>query len=191
MPNDPMKPSSNKRKSSSGSPAKPAASKRSTVGKTASAPAVKEEGPSRAAKGGKASRGRAGSKGEALEQSPPESVTPVGKETPLSGRRRSDASKGVRQPTGTKKTGKGSKTTVVTKTDIGFGNTLFIRGQGGGLSWDKGVPLRCNSADEWVWEAPGNSEPVEFKLLINDDTWNQGDNLHAEPGQRLVCHPTF
>src|SRR3954466_1312984 len=32
-------------------------------------------------------------------------------------------------------------TTIQAKVDVGFGNTLTIRGQGQGLSWDQGQPM--------------------------------------------------
>lgn len=154
--------------------------------KTTAAPAVKEEGKSRAIKSGTSTE--APRKGEKPERAGRENVTPVGKETPLSSKPRKDASKGSRQET---KRTKGSKTEVVTKMDVGFGNRLFIRGSGAGLSWDHGVALECIGADEWTWASEPASQPIEFKLLINDDTWSQGENFSAQPGQRVVCHPTF
>jgi hypothetical protein len=51
---------------------------------------------------------------------------------------------------------------------IGIGNRLFIRGEGPGLSWEKGVPLQFVSIGKWRWEADGASAPVKFKLYKND-----------------------
>src|SRR5579872_4703866 len=68
-------------------------------------------------------------------------------------------------------------TTVAVKVDIGFGNTLFIRGEGAGLSWDKGQPLDCIDSSTWIWSHRPASEPVTFKLLINDQLWCRGENL--------------
>ena len=53
---------------------------------------------------------------------------------------------------------------------IGIGNRLFIRGDGPGLSWDKGVPLQFVSIGKWRWETSGASAPVKFKLYKNDET---------------------
>lgn len=53
---------------------------------------------------------------------------------------------------------------------IGIGNRLFIRGDGAGLSWDKGVPLQFVSIGKWRWEASDATAPVRFKLYKNDDT---------------------
>jgi len=52
---------------------------------------------------------------------------------------------------------------------IGIGNRLFIRGEGGGLSWDHGVPLQFVSIGKWRWEVANPDGPVRFKLYKNDD----------------------
>ena len=52
---------------------------------------------------------------------------------------------------------------------IGIGNRLFIRGEGPGLSWDKGVPLQFVSIGKWRWETNDATAPVKFKLYKNDE----------------------
>lgn len=52
---------------------------------------------------------------------------------------------------------------------IGIGNRLFIRGDGAGLSWDKGVPLHFVSIGKWRWETNEATGPVRFKLFKNDE----------------------
>ena len=52
---------------------------------------------------------------------------------------------------------------------IGIGNRLFIRGEGPGLSWEKGVPLQFVSIGKWRWETSDASAPVQFRLYKNDD----------------------
>ncbi|MEO6874247.1 MAG: hypothetical protein ABI222_05445 [Opitutaceae bacterium] len=52
---------------------------------------------------------------------------------------------------------------------IGIGNRLFIRGDGPGLSWDKGVPLQFVSIGKWRWETAEATAPVKFKLYKNDE----------------------
>lgn len=82
-------------------------------------------------------------------------------------------------------------TTVAVKVDIGFGNTLFIRGEGEGLSWNVGQPLDCIDGSTWVWSRRPATEPVTFKLLINDQLWCRGENLHAAPGAQAQFVPSF
>lgn len=79
-------------------------------------------------------------------------------------------------------------TTVVAKCDLGFGNELYIRGEGGSLSWEKGAPLKNTGADEWVYTGKG---ALEFKLLANDLSWSAGENYHAAAGSRVVVVPEF
>jgi hypothetical protein len=52
---------------------------------------------------------------------------------------------------------------------IGIGNRLFIRGDGPGLSWEKGVPLSFISIGKWRWETNDAVQPISFKLYKNDE----------------------
>ena len=52
---------------------------------------------------------------------------------------------------------------------IGIGNRLFIRGDGPGLTWEKGVPLQFVSIGKWRWETADAAAPVKFKLYKNDE----------------------
>ncbi len=52
---------------------------------------------------------------------------------------------------------------------IGIGNRLFIRGDGPGLTWDKGVPLQFVSIGKWRWETAEATAPVQYKLYKNDE----------------------
>jgi hypothetical protein len=60
-------------------------------------------------------------------------------------------------------------TRVLVTAYIGIGNRVFIRGEGAGLSWDKGVPLQFVSIGKWRWENSEASSPVRFKLYKNDE----------------------
>ena len=83
-----------------------------------------------------------------------------------------------------------SITTIEARVNVGFGNHLFLRGQGAGLSWERGTPLKCVDAQTWRWSAPA-AEPLTFKLLLNDTKWAQGDDVIAAPGSRLEVAPRF
>lgn len=82
-------------------------------------------------------------------------------------------------------------TVIIADKDVGFGNTLYIRGSGPGLSWTKGVALACEAADRWTFALAGATRPVEFKFLLNDETWSTGANLIAAPGSRGIFSPLF
>jgi hypothetical protein len=82
-------------------------------------------------------------------------------------------------------------TTIAAKIDIGYGNVLFIRGQGDGLSWDKGAALQCVDASTWVWSTKQAQGKVIFKLLVNDQLWSQGADLVVEAGTTAEVVPVF
>ena len=90
-----------------------------------------------------------------------------------------------------KKTGEPPVTFISAQIDIGFGNHLFIRGEGPGLSWDRGVAMDCVAADLWTTSLKNVKEPVAFKVLINDTTWCAGNDYIVEPGQSVTVTPTF
>ena len=43
---------------------------------------------------------------------------------------------------------------VCVKCDVGWGNTLFIRGEGASLNWDKGIPMTyLKTKNLWVFKS--------------------------------------
>lgn len=84
-----------------------------------------------------------------------------------------------------------SKTTIAARVDVGFGNNLYIRGEGAGLSWDVGILMKNLSPYEWVWESKTASSPLEYKFIINDEVWANGGNLFAKPGETSISAPSF
>lgn len=82
-------------------------------------------------------------------------------------------------------------TVVEAKIDVGPGNALYIRGQGEGLSWDKGQPLRRGFGGSWIWTASKAKGRVLFKLLLNDAIWCKGENLSVEAGKLAEIAPAF
>ncbi len=82
-------------------------------------------------------------------------------------------------------------TTITAKIDIGFGNTLYLRGEGPGLSWHQGTALDCVDDDKWSITLPGALRPVICKFLVNDLTWSTGSDCVIEPGSAAVLVPAF
>ena len=80
---------------------------------------------------------------------------------------------------------------VIIKYDVGFGNVLFIRGRGAGLSWDKGISLKNKGSDEWVWEPKQTFNECEFKVLINDQMYETGENHWLTFGACIQYTPSF
>lgn len=88
-----------------------------------------------------------------------------------------------------RKTGPSSRITI--KYDVGFSNSLYIRGKGASLSWDKGQPLKNSKPDEWVWETTAPFTTCEFKVLINDSEYEIGDNHLLTCGASVHYTPKF
>ena len=80
---------------------------------------------------------------------------------------------------------------ITAKIDAGFGNALFIRGSGAGLTWGKGIPLTCVANDAWSIILPGAASPFAFKLLLNDEKWSAGKDYLAGPGDTVTVSPGF
>lgn len=82
-------------------------------------------------------------------------------------------------------------TFISAQIDIGFGNHLYIRGEGPGLSWDHGLAMDCTGSGLWTTTVKNAVAPVVFKVLVNDLTWNTGPDYIAKPGKSLTVIPTF
>lgn len=81
-------------------------------------------------------------------------------------------------------------TTIEAKIDVGFGNHLFVRGEGPGLSWEHGTPLKCIDPQTWQLSVEAK-DPLKIKLLLNDAIWMTGEDLVVPPGKRVEITPAF
>lgn len=82
-------------------------------------------------------------------------------------------------------------TEIVARVDVGYGNELFIRGEGAGLSWDKGTAMQCLGVDEWVFKTDSAKTGIVFKFLINDNHWADGEDVTVPAGGKSISAPTF
>jgi len=83
-------------------------------------------------------------------------------------------------------------TRLVVTAYIGIGNRLYVRGDGPGLSREKGVPLQFVSIGKWRWESTDATAPVELRVFKNDQI--ECPSLGAitlEPGQQGEVTATF
>lgn len=83
-------------------------------------------------------------------------------------------------------------TRLIVTAYIGIGNRLFIRGEGPGLTWEKGVPLTFVSIGKWRWETNDATQPVRFRLYKNDEIECAalGERL-VEPGAQQDLSASF
>lgn len=82
-------------------------------------------------------------------------------------------------------------TTITAQIDIGFGNVLYIRGEGPGLSWDRGLLMNCLADNQWQIVLRESARPIVFKFLVNDLSWSAGEDYTTAPGATVVLAPTF
>lgn len=82
-------------------------------------------------------------------------------------------------------------TRVVVSFDVGFNNAIYIRGSGANLSWDKGIMLQNTQPNEWVWETNLPFNSCEFKVLINDENYECGENHRLTCGNCIAYAPYF
>jgi len=75
--------------------------------------------------------------------------------------------------------------------ELGAGNLLFMRGEGAGLSWGKGQPLRIIAPKTWIWSAQASIDKLEFLLLLNDQVWERGETHILAPGASIELTPDF
>ncbi|MBI3887171.1 MAG: hypothetical protein HY302_15805 [Opitutae bacterium] len=74
---------------------------------------------------------------------------------------------------------------------IGIGNKLFLRGDGPGLSWDKGVPMQFVSIGKWGWATHDATAPFRAKLYKNDETTGMTGEISLAPGQHVEITALF
>lgn len=83
-------------------------------------------------------------------------------------------------------------TSLVATAYIGIGNRLYVRGEGPGLSWDKGVPLRFISIGKWRWETTEAVGPLTVKLYKNDEIECVTlGTIRIDPGQQAEVAASF
>lgn len=98
-------------------------------------------------------------------------------------------------PESSEKARKTSKTDtcVIVNSLIGIGNKPYLRGAGGGLSPDKGVPMEYLEIGKWRYVFPPDSQfPIEFSVYKNDETRSDGGEVfQILPNEKLELNLRF
>lgn len=68
---------------------------------------------------------------------------------------------------------------------------LFIRGTGPGMSWEKGLEMKNPEAGKWTFETSEVFKQFSFKVVLNDQQWEQGEDHLAENAKTLEISPRF
>lgn len=82
-------------------------------------------------------------------------------------------------------------TQITVRCDCGFGNALYVRGEGAQLRWDRGAVLTNTGPDTWIWQSALAFGDCEFKILLNDRHFERGPNRQLACGQSVDLTPQF
>lgn len=82
-------------------------------------------------------------------------------------------------------------TKIIANLDVGFGNALYVRGDGPGLTWNQGIPMECVASDQWELVLGESARPISFKILLNDATWCTGPDSTVASGATITLRPEF
>ena len=74
---------------------------------------------------------------------------------------------------------------------IGIGNKLFVRGDGPGLSLDKGQALQFVSIGKWRWETAEAKAPFTVRLYKNDQQESPLGPIPLQPGRQHEVTTAF
>jgi hypothetical protein len=86
------------------------------------------------------------------------------------------------------------KTKILVRCNVGSTNQLYLRGQGAPfLSWDHGIKMEMvQMPDLWALEFDQTDfQNLKYKVLKNDQIWENGDNHEIEIGQEREINPNF
>lgn len=73
----------------------------------------------------------------------------------------------------------------------GIGNKLFVRGEGGGLTWERGQPMHYNGSGQWTWSSDAVDPLVRLQVYQNDQVPCSNGTMVLHPGDQLTITPSF
>jgi predicted alpha/beta superfamily hydrolase len=71
------------------------------------------------------------------------------------------------------------------------GHTLTVRGGAPPLDWTQGRPMTAGANDTFTFTFAALAAPLEWKPLLDDQTWSRGPNYHVAPGETVDVYPHF
>lgn len=83
------------------------------------------------------------------------------------------------------------RTSIIVHLELGPHNGLFVRGRGGGLSWNEGQPLSRLERAIWTWSTGSAKDRLEFQLLLDDMIWERSQPHFLAAGHTVHISPDF
>ncbi|MGF1531412.1 MAG: hypothetical protein ACFCU4_08630 [Puniceicoccaceae bacterium] len=81
-------------------------------------------------------------------------------------------------------------TRLVITAFVGINNKIFLRGSGGGLNVETGIPLSITGIGEWEWKTE-LSEPIQCEVWLNDKIPASNHPITLKPGDKSSFQPEF
>ena len=66
-----------------------------------------------------------------------------------------------------------------------------MRGEGAGLSWSEGAPMKFIEIGRWEWRVEDASDPVTVRIFKNDELSATGEDVKIAPGEQVEIFPEF
>jgi len=82
-------------------------------------------------------------------------------------------------------------TRIVARVDVGFGHSLSVRGDTLPLSWERGWWAWPAAADRWELVLTEVGGGFVYKTLVDDATWQVGDDVAGSEGVDNEVTPSF
>ncbi|MBO7521305.1 MAG: hypothetical protein J6T16_03600 [Opitutales bacterium] len=87
---------------------------------------------------------------------------------------------------------KSGDTAVVVNAFLGIGNIPYVRGDGAGLSPDKGSPMDLLEIGKYQWKCEGMiADPIKISVWLNDEIPSNLGELILNPNETLEIDPSF
>ncbi len=83
------------------------------------------------------------------------------------------------------------ETSITATAYVGIGNKLYLRGEGAGLSWEKGTPLQFLAIGKWGWSTSEADQPISCHLYKNDEEPALDGKMTVQPGEQVELSPRF
>ena len=80
---------------------------------------------------------------------------------------------------------------LVANLHIGIGNVPYVRGEGAGLSWEKGTEMQFLEIGKWEWRASEAHETVRARIFLNDKISAFGEDIEINAGEQVEVFPEF
>lgn len=74
---------------------------------------------------------------------------------------------------------------------IGIGNKPYVRGDGPGMSWERGIVMDFIEIGKWEWKTMRAQQPFTFQVWLNDEKPAEGEPQKIQPGTAFSISPRF